>query len=234
MNKALGVVLLSSFLCACGAGVPITVRIDEFDVELNLDETVSEIEAELASSGVLPPGTTGIPEIWPDSLPDIQYATTIEAPAVSVDLNPEPGTEGADKYKDINKYSDSIRRIEVNSLVFRYEQNTSTIDFPGLRLQVAAKPDADPDDRRAWFTIGEVPGADAGYVGDLEFTWRRGGESFFSAQLFDEDKDFALRAVGAVDIDTAENPRRPRGTVKLRLIVETTFFVEPQNIAGTL
>jgi hypothetical protein len=234
MKNTIVILLAASMLGACGAGVPVTVRIDEFDVELNLDETVGSIEESLVSSGVLPPGVSGIPEVWPASLPDIQYTTTIEAPPVPVDLNPDPGSENAEKYEDINKYSDSIRRIEVNSLVFRYEQNTSTIPFPGLRLQVASDPDADPDDRRAWFTIGDVAPAEPGFVGDLEFSWRRGGETFFNAQLFDEDKDFALRAVGTVDVDTAENPRRPRGLVKLRLIVETTFFIEPENLAGTL
>ena len=47
----------------CGAGVPITVRIDEFEFELDLDEVSALLSEELASTGVLPPGVAQLPSV---------------------------------------------------------------------------------------------------------------------------------------------------------------------------
>ena len=88
----------TALLTGCGAGVPISVRIDEFDFELDLDEVTEVLIEELTGSGVLPPGVTELPEVWPASLPDINYETTFEIPPVVVDLTPEEGDENFDVY----------------------------------------------------------------------------------------------------------------------------------------
>lgn len=231
---ALGMALALTASFGCGAGVPVTVRIDEFEIDLDLDDVSQTLTDELGGLGVLPPGVLTLPEVWPASLPDIQYSTTYASDPVVVDLTPEEGEENFEKYEEINQYSDAIRRIEVNRLVIRSDQNNAPIEFPALTVQVASEADADPDDRRAWFTVGDTDGGPAGFVGDQEFRFVRGGESFFSAQLEDEARELAIRVLAPIRYDTAENPERPRGRIKLRLIVEVTFFVEPDTLFGTL
>lgn len=226
--------LLLTLGVGCGGGVPISVRIDEAAIEIDLDATMGELEQQLQAQGVLFPGV-GIPEVWPDSLPDLQYSTVLGAPPVKLDLTPDdPNSKEAKKYKDVNKYSSAIRRIEVNRLIMRYEVNTTTLDFPSFEIRVADRADADPEDRFAWYTVGTVPEVEAGFVGDVEFEWRPGGESFFNAQFEDDDKELALRALGNLHYDTDASPNRPHGKAKIRLIAVVTFFIEPDTLYGTL
>ncbi len=223
--------LALSSLIACGGGVPIELRIDEFTLELSLDDLVGELQAELTSSGALPLGTRALPEIWPDALPPIQTTLRMAAPPAPIDLTPDKETdpENYEKYKDINKAAEAVRRIEINRLVLRVEQSNLSLPIPELKLQVADDPTANPDDRMAWFTVGSLPGAEAGFIGDLDFDWITGGESFLNAQLGDEAKELAIRTVGELTIDTEQDPAMPRGLARLRLIVVATFFVEPEK-----
>ncbi|MEM6532214.1 MAG: hypothetical protein AAF654_06300 [Myxococcota bacterium] len=218
----------------CGAGVPITVRVDEFTFDFDLDEVADLLGDELTGSGALPIGLDELPEIWPASLPTIDYRTTFATSPLVLDLNPEPDDPDFQKYEDINRYSDAIRRVEVNELVVRCDENDAPIEFPALTIQLAADPAASEDDRRAWFTIGSTEGEATGFVGDISFNFDRGGESFLNGQLTDSNRDFALRAVGDVRYNTDLDPRRPRGRIALRLLLEVTFFIEPDTLFGTL
>ncbi len=215
-----------SWLTACGGGVPVEVRIDEYTFALGVDDALASLSDSLAQTGLFPQGGA-LPEIWPDALPDITYDLSLKTAPMSVDLTPPADAENADKYAKINKASEVVSRIEINDLVLRVEQSSLTLPIPELTLQVADAPDANPDDRRAWFTIGKIPGAEPGFVGDLAFEWVPGGETFFNTQLSDDLKEFAVRGVGNISFDTAQNPNLPRGIAKLRLIVVATFFVEP-------
>lgn len=227
--------LAAAGLSACGAGVPITVRIDEVAFEVNLDEAMAGVESTLLAQGTLPPAISGIPERWPDELPPLRYTAAVGAPPSRVDMTPDdPNSKEGKKYKDINKYADAVRRIEINRMVLRYERNSANMAFPGFEIQAADDPNADPDDRFAWYTLGRVPPAEAGFVGDLEFEWAPGGESFLNAQMADDEREFALRTVGTVEVDTEANPARPRGVAGVRLIVVATFFIEPDTLFGTL
>lgn len=211
-------------LVGCGGGVPIKIRIDEFSMDLELDDALTRMEEELAAQGILP---FGLPAVWPDSLPDIQYDLVLATDPVAAELTKEGEGADPDKYEDIEKV---IRRIEINRFVLRVEQSNLTLPLPKLALQVADEPDADPNNRRAWFTVGYLPGAPSRFVGDMEFEWVPGGESFLNSQLAEEEKAFAIRTIGTLPIDTELEPVLPRGAAKMRLIVVATFFVEPENL----
>lgn len=220
-------VLLPLVVAACGGGVPLEVRIDEFTFELGLDQTLAVLAAELAAVGLLPAAGPGLPELWPDALPDIEHDLPMTTDPVAVDLTPDPSAPDHDKYQQINDRSQIVRRIEINELVLRIDASTLSIPIPDMAVQLADAQDANPDDRQAWFTIGRMPGAPAGFVGDLPFTWERGGETYFDTQLQDDVKEFAMRGTSSVHVKTADEPRLPHGKALLRLIVVATFFVEP-------
>ncbi|OGR09861.1 MAG: hypothetical protein A2341_14245 [Deltaproteobacteria bacterium RIFOXYB12_FULL_58_9] len=221
------VLLATSVLVACGGGVPVKLRIDEFSFALSLDEIMEGATSELAKAHLLPPGTQRLPEVWPESLPDIQYQLKFDTDPVPIDLTPPPGSEEADKYSQINDAKQAVRRIEINRLVLRVEQSNISVALPELTLQVADESDANPLDRHAWFSIGRMAPAEPGFIGDIELEWFTGGESFLNAQFGDDLKELAIRTVGEVSLDTEENRNLPRGVGSLRLIVVATFFVEP-------
>ncbi len=214
---------------ACDTGgVPVRMRLDDFTLDLDVDELMAETQGELSSLGVVPAGTA-LPELWPDSLPAIEYRLVLAAPPTEVDLSPEEGSDDYEKYKDISRAAGVVKRIELNRLVVRIEASTLTVALPELVLQVADDKLADPTDRLAWRTVGSLPGAPAGFVGDLEFEFIPGGESYLRAQLADDAKEFAARVVGRIDIDTAQNPRLPAGRAVIRLIAVATFFIDPSK-----
>ena len=222
------IIVLFAGTATCGGGIPIAIRIDEFTIDFDVGETITNMLGQLQSSGVLGLDLSDFPDKWPDELPDIRYSTKLETPLLPIDLSPDDAA-GQDKYESINKYADAIERIEFNHLVLRLEENTLTIKLPALTLQAADKVNSNVNDRRAWNTIGTLPEAkNIGQPEDLTFAYARGGESYFASQLSDESKELALRAVGTLVFDTNENPRRPSGKVKLRLIAEVTFFIRPE------
>jgi len=216
-------------LPACDSGgVPVRMRLDEFTLDLDVDELMTQAHGELSGLGVVPPGSS-LPELWPDSLPAIQYRLALSAPPTQVDLSPEEGSDDYEKYKDISRAAGVVKRIELNRLVVRIEASSLTVALPELALQVADDKEADPTDRLAWRTVGSLPGAPAGFVGDLEFEFIPGGESYLRAQLADDAKEFAARVVGRIDIDTAQDPRLPSGRAVIRLIAVATFFIDPSK-----
>lgn len=232
-KTALGLlVILATWLSSCGGGIPVRIHIDEFTMEVSLDELAAGAFAELQGAGLIPQETQALPVLWPDNLPDIHYRTLLKTPPVPVDLTPDPESEDAEKYAQINEAQKAIKRIELNRLILRVEKSTLSVGLPELRLQLADTADADPDDRLAWRTIGILPKTEPGFVGDNEFEFIPSGESYLNAQLADDEKEFAMRVVGNVEVDTEANPRLPAGKAAIRLIVVATFFVEPVEAAN--
>lgn len=188
---------------ACGAGVPIQLRLDEFTIDLSIDDAVDGVADQL-----LPPDSPGLPELWPVGFPDVCYDTVIatnpeEGGRIDLTPDPEVDPDQAELFQPIN--DGLVSRIEIDRMVVRVEQNTLNVPLPPFEVQAADDIDASADDRRAWRTLGTVGGAaltptcgqlangaeaiDAvapGEVADLEFEWARGGESFLDAQLGDE------------------------------------------------
>ena len=228
---------LAAALTGCGGGIPVQLRVDEFTMEIALDDLVGQAFTELKSQGLFPAETQALPELWPANLPAVKLSTIMASPPVPVDLTPEEGDPDFEKYKEINKAQQAINRIEFNRLVLRVDQSSLSIALPQLRMQVADAKDADPNDRLAWETIGSIPAAEPGFVGDLAFTFKPGGETFLNEQLADDEKELSMRVLGDVEVDTATNPRLPSGAASVRLIIVATFFVDPEgaaNVAGDL
>lgn len=203
MKRALAYVPLFFLTTACGAGVPIQLRLDQFVIDLGLDNAVDSVSTQL-----LPPGSPGLPEVWPEGFPDVCYDALIATDPEQggqIDLTPDPAEdpEQAELFQPIN--DGLISRIEIDRLVVRVEANTLNVGLPPIEVQAADELDASTDDRRAWRTVGTVGGKELapscgqreagvepefavgpGEVADLEFEWARGGESFLNAQLADE------------------------------------------------
>jgi hypothetical protein len=238
MKRALAL----SLLCAgCGGGVPIQLILDEFAIELSLDDALESV-----TPALLPPDSPGLPERWPEEFPSICWdgiVTTDPDLGGRVDLTPDPDEDpaAADSFGPVN--DGRVDRIEIDRLVVRVETNTLNVPLPVVEVQAADAIDADGEDRRAWRTLGSVGGTslappcaagmgaptaavDPGQLIDLDFEWARSGESYLNAQLADETKEFSLRARSRLVVDTAEFPSRPRGEVTLRLILVATFFVK--------
>jgi hypothetical protein len=235
MKHALALLLCSG----CGGGVPIQLILDEFAIDLSLDDSLSSISTQL-----LPPDSPGLPEKWPDEFPDICWdalVTTDPDLGGRIDLTPDPeeDPEAAEQFGPVN--NGLVDRIEIDRLVVRVESNTLNVPLPVIEVQAADDLMADGDDRRVWRTLGAVGGSAlsppcaAGMpapavvgpeeLGDLDFVWARSGESYLNAQLADEVKELSLRARSRLVVDTAMFPARPRGELKLRLILVATFYV---------
>lgn len=221
--------LLATLNVGCGAGVPIRLQVDEFTTEVSLDEVMDGAFTELQSQGIFPKGSPGLPVLWPESLPEFRYATVLKTDPMPIDLSPEPGTPEAEKFAQINSITQTIRRIELNRLILRIEQSNITMALPEMHLQIADDKDAAADDRLAWRTVGTIPGAEAGYVGDLELQYVPSGEMFLYSQLGDDRKDLAMRVVSRVSLDTSVDRRMPSGKAVLRLILVATFFLAPER-----
>lgn len=221
--------LASVWTAGCAGGVPVRVRIDEFTMEFSIDEAIKDAFTGLKSSGLLPAQTGALPELWPQSLPRVQYTTVFTSPPVPVDLTPDPESPDFKKYEAINNAAGAINRIEINRMILRVEQSTLSVPLPELQLQVAPDATTDPAERRAWRTVAVAKASPPGFVGDVEFVFEPSGESFLNSQLSDEARDFAIRIRGRVHLDTDENPRLPRGAAGLRLIIVATFFVDPEG-----
>ena len=221
--------LLVGLISACGTGVPIQVRIDDFTTTLDLAKTTAFLEATLKAQGVLAPESAGLPELWPASLRNIEQTVDLSSSPQAINLNPNDPNQ-AKKYAQLKQYTAALQRIEINKLILRFEDNTANIDIPSLQLQAAAGLTANADDNKAWLTIGTVPGSTARVVSDQEFTFEPGGESFLDAQLSSELKQFSVRTRGALTFKTKDTPQRPTGHVTVRLILIATFFVSPEKL----
>ena len=233
-TRAIVLIGLTFILEACGGGVPIRLRVDQFAVDVDLGDAIDNVESSLLAQGILPEGSRGIPAIWPSDLPRVQYDVDLTSPPVPVDLTPEPGGDNEDAYQAINQAGQIINRLEINRLVLRLERSDVSIPVPELQVQVADTLDADPNDRLAWFTIGRIEGSDGedGGPKDLEFQFIEGGESYLNGQMGDEDREFSLRVRGKASIDTDQLTEIPRGLLRVRFITEATFFIDPKGAAS--
>ncbi|HET6346956.1 MAG TPA: hypothetical protein VFH51_18620 [Myxococcota bacterium] len=215
---------LAAGLAACGAGVPLRLRVDEFTTAIDLDKTTAELEATLQGQGLLPAGSAGLPEIWPDSMPAIRYTVSLQSPPQVINLTPDDPAQKK-KYAQVMQYAQAINRIEVNRVALRVEANSLNVDLPALRLEGASDMDASPYDRKAWQTVGNIPSGAAREAADLPMTFVPGGATFLDSALSSAAKRFALRTNGALVFDTDVNPQKPHGKATLRVIMEATFFV---------
>ena len=218
--------LILALLAGCGGGVPVRILVDEFTMPLDLNALASGMENQLKSTGFFPKDGT-LPELWPATLPDIVQHLALSSPPKAVDLTPSD-PEQAKKYKQINKVQNALVRIELNRMILRLERNTMTVPLPEMVLQIADDMSTDAEDKTAWQTIGGLPGAEAGFIGDLEFKFAKGGETFLSDQLSDANKEFAMRTLGRFTFDTNVDRHRPAGAATLRLIVVATFYIKPE------
>jgi hypothetical protein len=230
-----GALLLLWGAAACNSGgVQVRLRLDELTTAIDADSIMNDTLRQFSSLGVLSFNSAPMPELWPSSMPAVTFKQAFTSPPIVLDLTPPPGSPDEEKYASVNQAAGLIRRIEVNRLVLRVEENTLTTAIPALTVQVADDMNASPDDRQAWRTIGTVPGASPGFIGDLEFVYHPGGESFLVSQLSDDTKELAVRAKGTFEINTDQNPRLPAGKASVRLIIVATFLVDAAKAAGSL
>ncbi len=219
------VVAFSVSTISCGGGLPIQVKIDDFTMEIDLSTVAGSATEALQATGVLAATSTTIPEVWPESLPDISYYLDLTTSPVAVDLTPPP-EEGNTTYDAINTASSVISRIDLNRLTLRVEQNNINVPLPYLELQVAPEKDSSPYDRKAWRTIGYIDESEAGAVKDHTFQFVKGGETYLNTQLADDLKEFSIRIRGKLKVNTEEFQGLPRGKAVIRLIAVATFYVD--------
>lgn len=218
--RRLGVIALA-LATGCGAGVPVQLKIDQITIGLSLDEAIDGLASEVQTSGVLPPGTSGIPEVWPAELPDVCFEYLASTPVEDgrIDLTPDASDDpdAAKAFEAINE--GIVDRIELDGLWMRVEENTLNVPLPVVEVQAADSIDAAGDDRRQWRTLGTIGGAalsdgcggttpDAAQPGeliDLEYLPAIGGESFLNAQLADSDcLERQMAAGGTPDIQNCK------------------------------
>lgn len=216
---------------SCGGGLPIQVKIDDFTMEIDLETIGGTATEALQSTGVLAATSTSVPELWPDSLPDISYYMDLTTSPVPVDLTPPP-EEGNSTYDAINTASSVISRIDLNRLTLRVEQNNINVPLPYLELQIAPDLDSNPYDRKAWHTIGFIDASEAGAVQDHTFQFVKGGETYLNSQLADDFKEFSIRIRGKLAVNTSEFQGLPRGKAVVRLIAVATFYVDTAKAAS--
>jgi len=223
--SGIATVIFALSTISCGGGLPVQVKIDDFTMEIDLGAVGGAATEALQSTGVLAATSTTVPEVWPDSLPDISYYMDLTTSPVAVDLTPPPN-EGNTNYDAINTASSVISRIDLNRLTLRVEQNTINVPLPYLELQVAPEVDSSPYDRKAWRTIGFIEESEAGAVKDHTFQFIKGGETYLNTQLADDLKEFSIRIRGKLKINTEEFQGLPRGKAVVRLIAVATFYLD--------
>jgi hypothetical protein len=226
-----GVIFWAVLGTGCGVIAVKPPLFDSFTLTIDLDEAVRGLETTLKAQGILPSSSSGLPDVWPAELPNIRYTAELPGDVQGFDLNPEDEEE-AEKYKLINEFSDLIRRIEINHLILRLEKNTMSIAVPPLTIRGSNDYDANPEDPDQWQALGSFDGADLSEVTDVALNFAKGGENFLNTQLLDEAKKFTLQAQGSFTYDTAVNPRKPSGAVTMRVILDTTVFVDTDNIGA--
>ena len=195
--------------CSAGVPIPITIDHDEFVFTLSLDESLDNAAEQLKSSGLLPPETTGIPELWPRELPNLCLDLLVETnpdEGGRVDLTPDPNDPEIDPgfADNLNALNDGlVEYIEIEDLTLRIEQNTLNIPLPVAEIQVSDDKNADIENREAWKTVGTIGGSSIplgcqdpksnigvavqpSEVTDLELGFVPGGESFLTNQMADE------------------------------------------------
>jgi len=195
--------------CSAGVPIPITIDHDEFVFTLSLDESLDSAAEQLKSTGLLPPETTGIPELWPKELPNLCLDLLVETDPDNggrIDLTPDPNDPEVDPAfaDNLNTLNDGlIEYIEIDDLTLRVEENSLNIPLPVAEIQASDNKNADVEDRLTWFTLGTIGGknippgcqyanqnlgtaVEPGQVIDLPLQFVPGGESFLTNQMADE------------------------------------------------
>jgi hypothetical protein len=205
-----GAAALGITACSAGVPVPITIDHDEFVFTLSLNESLDAAAEQLKSSGLLPPETTGIPELWPSELPDLCMDLLVETnpdDGGRIDLSPDPNDPEVDAAfaDNLNTLNDGlIEYIEIDDLTLRVEENSLNIPLPVAEIQASDDKNADVENRLTWFTLGTIGGSaippgcqgavaglgtavEPGEVADLPLRFVPGGESFLTNQMSDEN-----------------------------------------------
>jgi hypothetical protein len=95
LTGIVALLVMALVLPACDSGgVPVRMRIDEFTMDLDLGEMVAGALEEFKSIGLFPAETQYLPELWPDSLPAVQYSIQLAAPPIPVDPNGDFSVSG--------------------------------------------------------------------------------------------------------------------------------------------
>ena len=107
------------------------------------------------------------------------------------------------------------------------------MDLPKIELQLADKKDAKAYDKEVWRTIGYIEKVEAAEIGDRTFTFIEGGETFFTAQLMDETKEFSIRLNSRLDLslDPEKRTSLPAGGAVIRILAVATFYIDAYNAA---
>ena len=226
--------------CSAGVPVPITIDHDEFVFKLSLDESLDAAADQLKSSGLLPPETTGIPELWPSELPNLCLDLLVETnpdDGGRIDLTPDPSDPDVDPAfaDNLNVLNDGlIEYIEIDGLTLRVEENSLNIPLPVAEIQASDDKNADVENRETWFTLGTMGGStippgcqgaqaglgtavEPGDVTDLPLAFVPGGESFLTNQMADEycvDKEKSGEGTGTL-LNCKEFALRARTRVML-------------------
>ncbi|MEE2960224.1 MAG: hypothetical protein VYA34_05720 [Myxococcota bacterium] len=235
-KRLVGVVILGLFsLNGCGGGIPVQVRTDQMTVPFNLDFAREAAGDLLKSHGILAEKSE-MPTQWSENLPNIEILRAVSSPPVGFSFTELLDQTVGGNEKSVEMITDAtniIRRVELNSLKLRIDENSLTMALPPIKLQLADKKDAKSYDKEVWRTIGYIEKVEAGKVGDKEFTFIEGGETFFTAQLMDETKEFSIRLSSELDLtlDPGDRTPLPAGGVAIRLLAVATFYIDAYNAA---
>ena len=233
-------IICSAALCAVSAlscdsgGLPVKLVIDEYTMDINVDNIMASALVDMQNRGLISPNTAVFPILWPESLPAVNFLKDFVTEPAQFDLTPEEGSPEAEKYGDIGTATKMVKRIDIDRMVIRFDVNSLTWDSPELLIQVAGDKNASAEDRLAWRTIGIVPAKPAGWVGDMDFEFVPGGERYLKTQLMENEKEFAVRIRSALNLKLAPGNKLPAGKLKIRLIIAGTFFVDAKEAIGTI
>lgn len=229
---AIGTLAAALFTAAgCDSGgLPIALVVDDYTMDVNMDQVMNDTMIELQNLGVVNSNTAALPILWPASMPEFVYNKTFTSEPVAVDLTPDEGTPEAELYGDIGSALKIVKRIDINRMVLRFEKNSLTMATPEFYVQVADKKDTHADARLEWRTIGTLPSKPAGWVGDIDFQFVPSGERFLKYQLMDKDREFALRIKSTLHLNMQNDEPLPSGRATIRLILAGTFFVDTLEV----
>ena len=215
-------------------GLPVKLVIDEYTMDINVDNIMSSALIDMQNRGLVSQNTAALPILWPESLPAINYSKDFVTAPAQFDLTPEEGSEEAEKYGAIGTATKLVKRIDIDRMVIRFDVNNLTWDSPQLLVQVADDKNANEEDRLAWRTIGIIPSKPAGWIGDMDFEFVPGGERYLKTQLMENEKEFAIRIRSALNLKLEPGRKLPAGKLKIRLIIAGTFFVDAKEAISTI
>jgi hypothetical protein len=215
MRRLLVVLAASVFLFAgCGlfgddAGIRIDLPDQTFDFELNADDLVTALEAEL---GVSLDGEVNIP-------PQLNLTKTFdfELPPEKIDLTDE------DQLKDYIA-AGKIKKVVIRYIQYNFSQNTLNYPLPGFEMFVDAfeatgiTTSSDKVAETNEITVG-LDG------GPFEVIFSPNGRDILSEYFM--SLKFAFLASGEVTIDTSQSRAIPSGRLAGTIVVGLYFTVDP-------